>query len=338
LDRDVALILASYAYRAVVAACGALSMFLGYRLLARSAQVPTLVRAKPLKSKTEIPGSEVSQPVAHVSYEHEKRADKSEFIAKYGNTSVNFKSTSQGLFFALFGAAVIVVQLVRAPEIYFEHQATRPPSTMAPAIHPEIDETPKQQADPTRKASTHIGGFKKSEASKSSHWMKPSNEDSSLLAPELPLPTPTDSRSPLTPEPEVIETQRTFSGMTADRPVPSALTAGQIWRNTVTVKALPDSATTSPCGRERIYPTGILSWGPETRPYWTDDASPKLPVWNGDEFRRSSEIQIEPDTLGGTRQVKPDRELGREAPCRTFASPSITIPDVNFSDLRSHAW
>lgn len=103
MNRDIAMILESLVYRGLLISSATLSMYLGYRLLSVAPRIP-----KPMAQRR--------LPEAH------------DFEARSGKTTVKFKTSTPGLFFAFFGALIIVAQLIRPPELDFVEQTVKQPS------------------------------------------------------------------------------------------------------------------------------------------------------------------------------------------------------------------
>ena len=116
MNRDIAMILESVVYRGLLISSATLSMYLGYRLLRVVPRVPKPIAQRRL-------------PEAH------------DFEAHSGKTTVKFRTSAPGLFFAFFGALVIVAQLIRPPELDFVEQTVKQPvptSTISGNLHPGL--------------------------------------------------------------------------------------------------------------------------------------------------------------------------------------------------------
>jgi hypothetical protein len=126
MGRDELLILGSTVYRLIWLGSGMLAMFFGYRLLQSSGRT-------------------------------QARSGADRLAAKHGSSSLVLTTSKPGVFFALFGAAVIIAGLVRQPEWTFQKQTYEP--VKAASVAPPLP--PPGVAATVRKTSAESAGKKR---------------------------------------------------------------------------------------------------------------------------------------------------------------------------------
>jgi hypothetical protein len=126
MGRDELLLICLLLYRLMVNGSGILSMYFGYRLLSNS------------------------------TGNSEKPSRPDEMAAKHGSSTVVLRTSRPGLFFALFGAAVLIAGLIRPPEFASKTEERIAPVPTARSEQPPNTDTPAVVNPPGSPKSTSV--------------------------------------------------------------------------------------------------------------------------------------------------------------------------------------